>query len=576
MINWKVRYAALLERHPELFDSDRRVLEVGCGNEGIARYLRRTVVGLDRVFVGAVSRHLRAVCGSVLALPFPDGAFDDVVCVDTLEHLAQDDRLRAIRELVRIARKRVIISGPAGAFAESGDAAYADHIARAGGAVPSWLEEHVRHGIPSLGDLLAMLFDVGYSFTVHVNEGVIQHYSGLFADNYPFMARFLRIHDDKFPAETPLRAALGDVPYSYLFTIDTTSARRTPSIAAKSSPAGAQRVRAAPQPGRVGLFAVGHRADRMPAIPGIRRILAGAGIPRSATDPDILRDDAGDTIADRNPEFSEMTAIYWVWKNVTDLDAVGFCHYRRYFDFRTSVWQPARETPLRSLREVRKYESHFVDTSVIARHLDDGAIIVARPTAEGVANAEQYMTAHIPEHYLAMVNYVLAHHPHLAPQVVAQVRDVRLYGNNMFVMPWAEFDGLCRFWFDCLFGLDRQLSAELVAYQRRVPAFLSERIFDLHIRWLLDSGRRPAEYPIFFLKIRCFRMEHDRGDERPSRGGSARLRLASTVPVGDVVAIQHGKRRRLPDSPRPACRSRRRISIARARRGIRRARRCRT
>ena len=504
MINWKVRYGMLLERHPELFDPDRRILEVGSGSEGIARHLQRPVVGVDRVFVGPVSRHLAAVCGSVLALPFPAGAFDDVVCVDTLEHLREGDRLHAIRELVRIAGKRVIISGPAGAFATSGDAAYAEHITRAGGTVPLWLAEHLRHRIPGLGDLLEMLLTVGHPFAVHVNEGVIQHYAGLFADDYPFMARYLRIHDDKFPAETPLRAARGDVPYSYLFTIDTTSTRSMPAIRSTTDPAGAQRSRAALQPERIGLFAVGHRTDRMPAIPGIRRILAGTGTPESGTHPDILRDDAGDTIAERNPEYSEMTAIYWLWKNVTDLDAVGFCHYRRYFDFRKSVWQPERETPLRSLRDVRRHESHFIDTAAIAKHLDDGAIIVARPLAEGVANAEQYMGAHIPEHYLAMVNYVVAHHPHLGPQVVAQTRANQLYGNNMFIMSWADFDGLCRFWFDCLFGLEQQLGPQAAGYQRRTPGFLAERIFDIHVRWLLDSGRRLVEYPIFFLKDSAF------------------------------------------------------------------------
>ena len=44
---------------------------------------------------------------------------------------------------------------------------------------------------------------------------------------------------------------------------------------------------------RLGLFAVGHRTDRMPAIPGIRRILAGSAGQSGASDADVLRDDAG-------------------------------------------------------------------------------------------------------------------------------------------------------------------------------------------------------------------------------------------------------------------------------------------
>ena len=45
-----------------------------------------------------------------------------------------------------------------------------------------------------------------------------------------------------------------------------------------------------------------------------------------------LHDDEGDNISDLNPMYCELTTQYWAWKNV-DADYIGFCHYRRYFDF---------------------------------------------------------------------------------------------------------------------------------------------------------------------------------------------------------------------------------------------------
>ena len=45
----------------------------------------------------------------------------------------------------------------------------------------------------------------------------------------------------------------------------------------------------------------------------------------------ILNDATGDNISEKNPNYCELTAIYWLWKNYDLPDYIGICHYRRFF-----------------------------------------------------------------------------------------------------------------------------------------------------------------------------------------------------------------------------------------------------
>ncbi len=50
----------------------------------------------------------------------------------------------------------------------------------------------------------------------------------------------------------------------------------------------------------------------------------------------IMWDDTWDNISNKNNDYAELTAQYWVRKNydLSDADYVWFCHYRRYFTYK--------------------------------------------------------------------------------------------------------------------------------------------------------------------------------------------------------------------------------------------------
>ena len=54
----------------------------------------------------------------------------------------------------------------------------------------------------------------------------------------------------------------------------------------------------------------------------------------------MIGDDTGENISNKNDYYNEMTAVYWAWKNYEELgnpDYIGLMHYRRHFIFDENI-----------------------------------------------------------------------------------------------------------------------------------------------------------------------------------------------------------------------------------------------
>ena len=126
------------------------VLDVGSGASGIEPFVREwRPTGVDRFQppegIQSGSRFCRA---SATRLPFRDRSWDVVICIDVLEHLAPEDRILAIQEVLRVARRMAILAFPCGPRARAADDAMFHAYARAGKEAPAWLGEHLRQPHP--------------------------------------------------------------------------------------------------------------------------------------------------------------------------------------------------------------------------------------------------------------------------------------------------------------------------------------------------------------------------------------------------------------------------------------------
>lgn len=174
MLNHLVRYEPVVRLVREA--GGETVLEVGSGDEGLAKWLadERRVTAVDLAFERASGRGDRLVADA-RELPYGDATFDVVVALDMLEHVTADDRPRVLTELVRTARRRLIVGCPTGAAALEVDKRLARMLDRRGESYAgSWLAEHLANGFPESFELTSPLQAYG-DIRVIRNENVHAH-----------------------------------------------------------------------------------------------------------------------------------------------------------------------------------------------------------------------------------------------------------------------------------------------------------------------------------------------------------------------------------------------------------------
>lgn len=222
-----------------------------------------------------------------------------------------------------------------------------------------------------------------------------------------------------------------------------------------------------------------HKRYPMPADPVYLPVQAGSALhPPLPYQPD----GEGDSISEKNPNYCELTCLYWAWKNL-DADYIGLCHYRRYFRGRRGGEKLGR-----------------VLTGQQAQALLGRAPVLLPPKRRYwiETNYSQYIHAHHAAD-LDLTRKILAQrHSGYLPAFDAVMKRTWGHRFNLFVMRRDLLEQYCAWLFDILFELERQLDiSQYSANDRRVFGFVSERLLDV---WL-DTVRPPfRECPVVNLE----------------------------------------------------------------------------
>ena len=187
----------------------------------------------------------------------------------------------------------------------------------------------------------------------------------------------------------------------------------------------------------------------------------------------LLSDRTGENIAEKNPNYCELTALYWIWKNDHKSDIAGLCHYRRYFttakvsaDPRYILTQAQIEALLERYDVVTSRKEYSYRGAYQA-YLDCGRV-------KDVETTEQVIRALCPEYLDAFCTEFLES----AGGIPA----------NMLICKKSVLDAYCEWLFAIL--QEVEANTDLTGYtvqEARIYGYLSERLWGV---WLAKQNLR--------------------------------------------------------------------------------------
>ena len=225
---------------------------------------------------------------------------------------------------------------------------------------------------------------------------------------------------------------------------------------------------------------------------------------------ELIGDDSGDNISAKNNYYSELTGIYWVWKN-TSQDIVGSVHYRRFLTGKKEPLAYQAKRLLYYIIGLHKKRHGLIYTKNINLFkkaiLTENEIIDLLKSYDLILPQQRKLKYTVRTHYkryhnqsdLDLIQSIISEK---CPQYLTSLEKVlagkRLFANNMFIMRRADFDRCMQWLFDLLFEFERRIKlSDYQGYQERIMGFMAERLLNV---WFAHEKLKIKELPVIYFK----------------------------------------------------------------------------
>lgn len=223
-----------------------------------------------------------------------------------------------------------------------------------------------------------------------------------------------------------------------------------------------------------------HKPYRMPKDPMYLPLQVGKAI-HPEIDLGFQTDATGDNISSLNASYSELTALYWLWKN-NDAPYKGLAHYRRHFASKRHLLCKDRFARIVGHEEVEQ----------LLKTVD---IIVPKKRQYYIETILSHYAHTLPREHLDITRSIIAElQPDFLPAFDEVMRSHGAHMFNMFIMDWRKFDEYCDWLFPIIDELTKRVdSSQYDAFNARYPGRISELLLDV---WLRTRAYPYAELPV--------------------------------------------------------------------------------
>lgn len=195
-------------------------------------------------------------------------------------------------------------------------------------------------------------------------------------------------------------------------------------------------------------------------------------------------DNSGKNISLKNPNFCELTGLYWAWKNLKD-DYIGLAHYRRHFKGKNVN----KKDLVNSVLTLKEADNLFKKTDII------------------LPKKRKYYIENLYSHYANTLfveplditrDIIEEKYPKYLSEFDRLKKRTSAHMFNMLIMKRNKLDEYCTWLFDILFELEKRVDTNKYdSFHARFYGRVSELLLDV---WINTNNYKYKEVPVISME----------------------------------------------------------------------------